>query len=221
MLLSREYPTADTGFDEQLLAVMFSVNGDDTCSPFVGLLIVVCASAGNAAAISAPKKRVRAIFIDVSFMGGMNATMGGPDFRMKTNSARLARRHRQSRGVAISQGALALCPAGAQVCLASRIQLTWDIPITPPVVPVALRRCQFRRSGACRWAVAQSLIPARTLDSRSSADLCGERPEITLCFVLGRFSCSKILARASGRSRTRNHYPGEAVEVLTERQSVG
>jgi hypothetical protein len=34
---------------------MLSVNGDETCSPFVGLLIVVCASPGSTAAISIEK----------------------------------------------------------------------------------------------------------------------------------------------------------------------
>jgi hypothetical protein len=46
VLLSREYPIALTGWEEQVAAVAESVNGDETLAPFAGLLTTTLAKAG-------------------------------------------------------------------------------------------------------------------------------------------------------------------------------
>src|SRR5579862_6441751 len=70
-LLSREYPTALTGREEQELALMWRVKGEETCWPLVGLMITVCAKTGavaRASVIQAQQRRfVRCI--ENSFIG--------------------------------------------------------------------------------------------------------------------------------------------------------
>ena len=46
-LLSSEYPTAVTGFEEHELALISRVKGEETCSLLVGFEMVVCANADN------------------------------------------------------------------------------------------------------------------------------------------------------------------------------
>jgi hypothetical protein len=69
---------------------MLSVNGDETCSPFVGLLMVVCASPGTAAAISIEKitEGVATNFIEI-LQEREYATAGGvPRFSTVCRSLR-------------------------------------------------------------------------------------------------------------------------------------
>jgi hypothetical protein len=55
--------------EEQVLAVMSRVNGEDTSWPLVGLVMTVCASAGITAGASArqAQERFRINFIENSF----------------------------------------------------------------------------------------------------------------------------------------------------------
>lgn len=67
MLLSREYPTAITGREEQESALMMRLKVDPTAEPFEGLEMLVPAIAGSSAAIIMREARERLLidFIEI------------------------------------------------------------------------------------------------------------------------------------------------------------
>lgn len=68
VLLSKEYPMAETGWEEQLAAVAESVKGDETWAPLPGLLTVTPANAGLArkASRAEPMESLRSNFMKVT-----------------------------------------------------------------------------------------------------------------------------------------------------------